>query len=260
MNDRQRPEGQGRHMTMDGISKARKLVGLLGMLLVLSLASGGVAAAAPATDATPSITSDKADYAPGELVVLSGAHWQPGETVHINVNDDHSSSWSRDVDVTAAADGTISDSFNLPDWFVAQYTVTATSASGSQATWTFTDGNLTVGVTPTPYRATIGYVISAQANCPSTATGSSAPAGNGTTFNVGVGNSESARLNAPATATASDGTSRAFVNWTADTGVTFTPISGTNGRSVCVAGFNGSRNISANYAATSATTPTVTAA
>ena len=57
------------------------------------------ATTAPA--AAPSITSDKTDYAPGELVTLTGAGWQPGETVHIFVNDDWGSSWSRTVDVTA---------------------------------------------------------------------------------------------------------------------------------------------------------------
>ena len=39
-------------------------------------------------------------------------------------------------------DGAISDQFNLPDWFVAQYSVTATGASSGTATWSFTDGNV----------------------------------------------------------------------------------------------------------------------
>ena len=87
---------------------------------------------APAPDPTtapaaaPSITSDKADYAPGELVTLTGAGWQPGETVHIFVNDDWGSSWTRSVDVTADASGGLADQFNLPSWFVAVYTVVAT--------------------------------------------------------------------------------------------------------------------------------------
>ena len=88
------------------------------------------------------VWSDKADYAPGELVTLSGAHWQPGETVHIRVNDDSSSSWDRDVDVTADETGGIADEFNLPNWFVANYRVTATGDSGAVATHTFTDQGL----------------------------------------------------------------------------------------------------------------------
>ena len=87
------------------------------------------------------VWSDKADYAPGEQVTLTGAHWQPGETVHIRVNDDTGASWDRDVDVTADESGGIVDQFNLPSWFVAKYRVTATGASGAVATHTFTDAN-----------------------------------------------------------------------------------------------------------------------
>src|SRR5215218_7200039 len=69
------------------------------------------------TAASPTITSDKADYAPGELVTLSGGNWQPGESVNIKVNDTYGATWSRNVDVTANANGEITDSFNLPDTF-----------------------------------------------------------------------------------------------------------------------------------------------
>ena len=91
------------------------------------------------TAAAPTIQSDKADYAPGELVTLTGSGWQPGETVNIKVNDTYGASWSRNVDVTADASGNITDSFNLPDWFVSDYDVTATGASGAIAKTTFTD-------------------------------------------------------------------------------------------------------------------------
>ena len=77
----------------------------------------------PSPTTPPTILSDKDDYAPGEAVTLTGANWQPGETVHIFVNDDEGQTWRRDVDVVADANGAITDSFNLPDWFVATYTV-----------------------------------------------------------------------------------------------------------------------------------------
>ena len=108
------------------------------MLAALALANSGRAAIE--TPPPPSVWSDKADYAPGEQVALSGANWAPGESVHIRVNDDAGETWRRDVDVTADESGAISDQFNLPDWFVAQYSVTATGASSGTATWSFTDG------------------------------------------------------------------------------------------------------------------------
>ena len=43
----------------------------------------------------PTIQSDKADYAPGELVTLTGSGWGAGESVHINVDDDQTKTWSR---------------------------------------------------------------------------------------------------------------------------------------------------------------------
>ncbi|HET7169794.1 MAG TPA: YDG domain-containing protein, partial [Candidatus Limnocylindrales bacterium] len=102
----------------------------------------------PAPIGSPTIGSDLEDYPPGGLVTLTGAHWAPGESVHIFVNDDWGSSWSRNVDVVADASGTIVDQFNLPNWFVAVYSVAATGSSGSMARATFTDSNpsaVTVG-------------------------------------------------------------------------------------------------------------------
>lgn len=93
--------------------------------------------------APPAIVSDQADYPPGGLVTLNGANWAAGEKVHIFVNDLAGQSWSRDVDVTADPDGNLTDQFNLPDWFVAEYSVKATGASGATATTMFTDSNAT---------------------------------------------------------------------------------------------------------------------
>jgi YDG domain/Bacterial Ig-like domain (group 3) len=127
------------------------LIGLvLALLIVVPAASADVYDPA---DWTPMVWSDKADYAPGEQVTLSGAHWTPGETVHIRVNDDTGASWERDVDVTADESGAITDQFNLPDWFVAQYRVTATGASGAVATTTFTDGNVSFALATTADQA-----------------------------------------------------------------------------------------------------------
>src|SRR5215210_8076447 len=103
----------------------------------------------------PTIQSDKADYAPGETVTLTGSNWQPGESVHINVNDTYGASWARNVDVTANANGEITDSFNLPDWFVSDYDVTATGAQSGMATTTFTDSQPTQVRVANPISATV---------------------------------------------------------------------------------------------------------
>src|SRR5215218_5622331 len=57
-----------------------------------------VVASRAQAETTPTIASDKPDYAPGELVNLTGAGWQDGESVHITVDDDQTKSWKRDVD------------------------------------------------------------------------------------------------------------------------------------------------------------------
>ena len=132
-----------------------KYLFLATLALLFVLAFGGVATAqtfegsgadgssllAADTGPPPTIVSDQLDYAPGSQVTLAGANWQTDATVHIRVNDDAGQTWSRDVDVDVAADGTIVDSFRLPLWFVATYSVTATgNQSGLTASMSFTDG------------------------------------------------------------------------------------------------------------------------
>src|SRR5215210_2205087 len=101
--------------------------------------SGAAAAAVDQGTPAPAISSDKADYAPGELVTLHGSNWAPGEVVTVDVNDDQGTTWRRTVNVTANASGEITDQFNLPDWFVATYAVIATGPLSGTATTSFTD-------------------------------------------------------------------------------------------------------------------------
>ncbi len=139
---------------------------LFAMVLLTALAFASSSKAAVESPPPPSVWSDKADYAPGELVTLSGANWAPGEAVHIRVNDDAGETWRRDVDVTADESGAISDHFNLPDWFVADYSVTATGSVSGTATWSFTDAD--VDITPTGTTATVGDSVTYSAvgnNC-----------------------------------------------------------------------------------------------
>ena len=96
-----------------------------------------IAQEVPAT--TPTITSDKADYIPGELVTLTGAGWASEESVHIVVNDTIGQTWKHEADVVASIDGAFSHSFNLATYFISNYDVTATGPISGTATTAFTD-------------------------------------------------------------------------------------------------------------------------
>src|SRR5215213_3404455 len=135
-------------------TKLRSKFTLLFIVCAALLAFAGTAMALTAdpsgnTSLAPTIQSDKADYAPGELVTLTGSNWQPGESVHIVVNDTYGATWKHDVYVDADASGNITDQFNPPDSFVSDYDVTATGSSGT-ATTSFTDGNVTYSPTRLP--------------------------------------------------------------------------------------------------------------
>jgi hypothetical protein len=125
---------------------------MVAMLVFPAMASAETLAPDGTTQASlPTIQSDKADYAPGSTVTLTGSGWQSGETVNIKVNDTYGATWSRNVDVTADASGNVTDSFNLPNTFVSDYDVTATGAQSGTATTTFTDAaSLTLSPTSGP--------------------------------------------------------------------------------------------------------------
>ena len=255
---------------------------LLGVVSLFLLTALGTAAPALADDpsghtAAPWIASDQPDYAPGSNVVLTGGAWEVGETVRINVNDDRGASWERAVDVTADANGNITDSFRLPDWFIASYTVKATGSSGAVATASFTDGN--VGVTSSPVQNganevtfALTYTVHNSAtsggsniNCSVTATddaaatetvGSTTSGPGKNNFSEGVGAKSSIRLAAAASASQPSGWT--FKEWTGSSD-SFFVIDPANPRVICVTGdFTGSRGFQAVYEpAVAATTLTV---
>ena len=90
----------------------------------------------------PWIKSDLEDYPPGGLVTLTGAGWTEDVEVNIIVDDISTDpqSWRLAETIAVNEDGTLEFSFNLPDWFVANYKVTATGVTtGTVATTEFTD-------------------------------------------------------------------------------------------------------------------------
>jgi hypothetical protein len=197
------------------------------LLLAASAFAGVARAGADAEVPPPSISSEKADYAPGETVTLSGSNWASGESVHIVVNDDAGQTWRRDVDVNADADGHVTDQFALPDWFVAVYSVSATGAQSGTATTTFTDGNVSLHLAAAEGVAsmTVSFARFDGSNASPNTNCSGAPSVTGTvnvtsgaTANIpGFGGStDSVRLTSVTTPTAG----KAFDNWTSGTKTT----------------------------------------
>jgi Big-like domain-containing protein/MBG domain-containing protein len=214
---------------------------------------------APTTDpssapvANPTIASDQADYPPGGLVTLTGSGWQPGESVHIYVNDDWGSSWSRNVDVTADASGAIVDQFNLPSWFVAQYSVLATGAFSGTATTTFTDGSVRVKATGTGgVAANVDWILYNTTNCTGLAASSGSisatTSGNGTDVGAGASATQSLQLTAQAT-----------VNGASFNGWANGHFSSTTSNPTCLAGDGNTQNTDLLYTAVTnrATTTTL---
>ena len=216
---------------------------LLFMILGLLLAVPAIAFAQDSTGGpspAPTIQSDLPDYEPGGLVTLTGGGWQPGEAVNIVVNDDAGQTWNRNVNVTADASGNIIDSFNLPAWFVATYSVKATGASGTVATSSFTDASVTVhrGPTGSPPNVTftVAYARFADPLCTGTGTnpGTAVVDSDLGTPLGGLGNSNFIKLTAPMTPTTPSGYT--FDNWTAVAGsanTTITQVPNTP-NSICV--------------------------
>jgi hypothetical protein len=90
------------------------------------------------------VKTDKADYAPGETVTITGSGWQANETVKLTLHMDPLR--DADTELTATADG--NGNFTNTDFAPGQYDVgvrfvlTAIGqASGRRAQTTFTDGN-----------------------------------------------------------------------------------------------------------------------
>ena len=191
--------------------------------------NAGAATRSGGTGTDPWVASELPDYSPGDTVSLIGGSWQPGESVHVVVNDDAGQTWSRTVDLTADANGGIGDSFTLPDWFVATYSVTATGATSGTATSSFTDGNVRARVAGGPTSASISWEkFNGNATCSgSPSSTGSGTVGTGTTglgIPSGVDAGQSARLTAPAL-----------------TGFTFSAWSGaasSSSTTVCVPGSN----------------------
>ncbi|TMA89557.1 MAG: DNRLRE domain-containing protein, partial [Deltaproteobacteria bacterium] len=101
--------------------------------------------AAVLASSAASVTTDKTSYAPGEIVTVTGAGWQPGEAVSMGLHEDPRVCDDRTLSSVADADGSFTDSSFSPEPHDVGVTfaLTATGqASGFVAQTTFRDENL----------------------------------------------------------------------------------------------------------------------
>jgi hypothetical protein len=223
----------------------------IGALVASFAFTGGASAMRETAAAAPSIVSDQPDYTPGATVTLTGANWGAGEAVHLFVNDDAGQTWSYSGDVIADSTGNFTRQFQLPDWFIATYTVAATGSSGAAALTSFTDGNVTVNSTGAASVSIPFAKYTRGSTCTDTAGPPADPSSTGTVVTnavaAGVNAGQSLKLTAPATASGKN-----FGGWTG--AVT------SSSQTICVAGTSGSQTVTANYTTPVDTTPPVIAA
>jgi hypothetical protein len=118
-------------------------------VFLLALALGGTALAQSAT-----VMTDKADYAPGTIVTITGSGWQPGETVTLQFVESPLVDTHPDLTAVADANGNIFNNQFSPDEHDADITFTLTATggtSGLQAQTTFTDSISSITITSAPF-------------------------------------------------------------------------------------------------------------
>jgi hypothetical protein len=138
-----------------------------------------VAFATTTTEDGLSISTDKDDYQPGDVVQFTGIGWQPGDVLDIVLTDDPQTHDPHTWTVTVDADGTFHDSTYVVDegdLNVAFTLVTTSRATGRSLTVNFTDSQpQTVTLTPSPQSVaqgspgTANYTVSITQNGNSTA-------------------------------------------------------------------------------------------
>lgn len=145
-----------------------------------------VISAAAAISVTPSVTgatvdTDKDDYAPGETVIITGAGWAAGESIHLNLTEDPVADGPHDWDVVADQSGGFSDASFSPGMqhLGVMFTLTATGAVSGTSVAIFKDALQTTTVlTLNPASTTAGTTVMATATV--TIDNTSGPATGGT--------------------------------------------------------------------------------
>src|SRR5216117_1343212 len=120
------------------------------VVLVSSLGHGNGAA---------TVKTDQADYAPGQVVTITGSGWQFGEVVSLVLHEDPAIDTHPTLTATADASGHILNNQCAPDVHdvgVRFYMTATGQTSGSVALATFTDDNFSVGAVSPASGPTLG--------------------------------------------------------------------------------------------------------
>ena len=196
----------------------------------------------------PTLTSDKSDYQPGDIVTLTGTGFQPGENVTIVISVDPVTHAPDTLAAVADANGNFTNSSYIvqeSDLGVT-FTAVATGDQGSMAQTTFTDsypsGRFTLHVGP----VATGNAINVSPS--GTFTGNTcAAATRASASNVGTGTNA-------LTLTAVAGTGFVFSSWTVSSTGTTTTCNGSLTASPCVinvpGGGGNTITVTANFALT----------
>lgn len=168
--------------------------------------------------------------------------------------------------MSADASGNITDQFNLPDWFVATYSVKATGTSGAVATTSFLDSNVNVGANLSTGESTkVVWQRYNSTDCTGTALTGANNAGtftlNGSATSPITGGATSGSIKLTADAQTTTTPKKAFNNWEPSgsaTSANMSAVAGSGENVVCTSGFNGGNNnhtYTANYGNTAPSTP-----
>jgi hypothetical protein len=137
------------------------------------------------------VTTDRTDYAPGEVVTVTGTGWQPGETVLLVLHEDPTAEPDRTFSATADSNGRFTTIEFAPDandvgrtftltaigqgsGFVAQTVFTDAELVTAELTGAMNDVTIVQGAAPSPFiisvNATGGIACSVTSGSPATAT------------------------------------------------------------------------------------------
>lgn len=141
-------------VSLDAVGQTGTSTG--GQVVLLTLAAGNTSTAVVATD--------KDDYPPGETVTITGAGWQPGETVSLTLHEDPLQHADRVLTAVADENGGFVNTEFAPEEhdLGVRFVLTAVGqSSGHRAQTTFTDGQ-PQDVTLSPTSVTVVAGVSAE--------------------------------------------------------------------------------------------------